>query len=60
MAKFKRFDPRNKKIYKEKRTLTKDTGRGDKLSHHMMTSFMITKRKYEEKDIYSYTEEIEL
>lgn len=60
MAKFKRFDPRNKKANKEKYFSSKENRR-DKLTHHAIVAPMQTKRKYENEEIYTYsTEEFDL
>lgn len=59
MAKFKRFDPRNKRANKEKYLASKETRR-DKLTHHMMAAVTTQKRKYDEKGIYTLEQEFEL
>lgn len=56
MAKFKRFDPRNKKAHKEKYFSSKENRR-DKLTHHAIVSPIQTKRKHTDEDFYTYTTE---
>ena len=57
MAKFKRFDPRNKQASREKYLSIKEQRR-DKLTHRIMAAEKT--RKHNDKTIHTFEEELEL